>query len=414
MKTLVMRLLGYLRFLTLTVSATLVIATAAVNGTGASPASTDDTKIIRIGGDGRDSATAAAMDRERNVYVVGSTGSSQIRGQLNHGGSDIFVVKISPAGRIAWLRLIGSEDDEQPTGVAALPDGSIVVSGMWEHDLVEPPWPVTAGRLWRVSPDGRTMWMRHLRGVGSLADVAADRTGSFYVTGSAEHSDNDDVIVYKFGADGRIEWRRQILAPSGEAGSDIVATGAGVAIVGSTIGGGFPGARDSASENRPFVLRYDQSGRRRGVTFLDTPKRSYGGSIAASSSGSIVSAGNTWDDGSAGGATWMASVSRLGHARWQGSLPEGARSVSDVAATSDDRFLVVGATGSEEATEAAFWLVSARGRIVAAQSFDEGEWFATVTAGDGQAWLAGSSRVRERRNPYDFTDAVIIRCDLAP
>ncbi len=85
-----------------------------------------------FGGSGIDSGGSVAVDAAGNIFLVGS-----FMGPVNFGGgvlqgvgiSDIFVAKFTSAGAHTWSRQIGGTGDDAGFGIAVDGSGGVVVTG---------------------------------------------------------------------------------------------------------------------------------------------------------------------------------------------------------------------------------------------------------------------------------------------
>jgi large repetitive protein len=88
-----------------------------------------------LGGSGQDRATAVATDRERNLYVTGTTNSTDfpttkevVQSGLDGPGSNAFVAKFSPFGKLVWSTYLGNSGTEGTT-IALDSNGNIFIAG---------------------------------------------------------------------------------------------------------------------------------------------------------------------------------------------------------------------------------------------------------------------------------------------
>ncbi len=70
-----------------------------------------------IGTSADDEGNGLAIDENKNVYVVGYTKGSLIP-NANHGGSDIFIAKFTPAGQFTVIKQWGSGNDDIAKGIS--------------------------------------------------------------------------------------------------------------------------------------------------------------------------------------------------------------------------------------------------------------------------------------------------------
>jgi hypothetical protein len=148
-----------------------------------------------------------------SVFVTGSFQEEVTFGEGNDsvtltsvGGSDIFVTKYHPDGKLAWARRAGGSY-EDPYGnmreagfhVVPLPDGSVLVSGFFseaatfgeEPNLVELlSAGETDGFIARYLADGTFSWATGVGGVGedAVGSIGAMPDGSLLVAGTFEET----------------------------------------------------------------------------------------------------------------------------------------------------------------------------------------------------------------------------------
>lgn len=88
--------------------------------------------VKSFGGSGSERGTSLALDSNGYLYLAGYFESSNVQfGQkrLNPIGAwDIFLLKFDPSGEIVWVKTFGTENYEEPTGLACSKN-SIVLTG---------------------------------------------------------------------------------------------------------------------------------------------------------------------------------------------------------------------------------------------------------------------------------------------
>jgi hypothetical protein len=165
----------------------------------------------RIGGSGRDTVRRIALDAAGNVWMIGTTTSTDL--PLRHpiqrslgGKSDAFVTEISPKGVIIFSTYLGGSGDDDGAGLSIAADGSIYATGSTssaDFPLVDPlpescgaaqPCDGTDAWVARLAPGGvRLYWSTRLGGSGSDTgvDIVSDATDakSVYVTGTTASED---------------------------------------------------------------------------------------------------------------------------------------------------------------------------------------------------------------------------------
>jgi len=236
---------------------------------------------------------------------------------VSAGGDDMFLARYNPDGTLAWARAAGggAVSGEAGNGIAALPDGSMVVvgqfSGSAEFGAGEPDATtlVAAGSagysdlyVARYRPDGALAWAKRAGGtgtevayaVGAFPDGSSVVTGFFgtdtggpAVFGQGEPDETtllptaaSSIFIARYNADGTLAWARReggsysgASAPT-DVGHGVTALADGSAIVtgyflGSVQNGGAAVFGDGGPNATPlvssgsgdiFVARYNSDG----------------------------------------------------------------------------------------------------------------------------------------------------------
>src|SRR5689334_23444349 len=88
-----------------------------------------------LGGSGQEYGASVATGPDGNIFVAGLTYSPDFpvtEGVLQTrlgGGSDAFVARYAPDGKLLWSTYLGGLGDDWATGVAVDPAGNVVVTG---------------------------------------------------------------------------------------------------------------------------------------------------------------------------------------------------------------------------------------------------------------------------------------------
>jgi hypothetical protein len=162
-----------------------------------------------LGGSGGDSAEAVEVDGSGNVYVAGTTGSTDFPTtpgtDRSFGGLlDTFVAKLTSTGGLSYSTYLGGSDSDWSRGIAIDSAGEAYVNGITESS----DFPVSAGApdtvrsqdegfVTKLSANGRSRIYSTFLGGSSYegfdsettGDVAVDAAGNAYVTGTTGSSD---------------------------------------------------------------------------------------------------------------------------------------------------------------------------------------------------------------------------------
>ena len=151
----------------------------------------------------------------------------------------VFVAKVNPDGTFAWATSFGGFSDDQVHGIAALADGSALLTGygLYHRGLY----------VAKLNPDGNLAWIADVNsdgfyvsnnkgGIVALADGSALVTGGFSGTamfGSTilRASAGSDVFIAKVNADGTFAWAVQAGGTGMDWGNAITTLADGTALV---------------------------------------------------------------------------------------------------------------------------------------------------------------------------------------
>jgi len=103
-----------------------------------------------LGGSGGDQGFGIAVDTSGSAYVTGETSSSSFpstfwgRRRELHGGGDVFVTKLNPAGSgLVYSTYLGGSGEDRGLGLAVDAAGSVYVTGFASTGFPTTFWPST-------------------------------------------------------------------------------------------------------------------------------------------------------------------------------------------------------------------------------------------------------------------------------
>jgi hypothetical protein len=165
------------------------------------------------GGSGDDSANSLVLDSSGNIFVAGSTASTNLPTvspyqSSNAGGSDAFVAKFnSSASSVSWATYLGGSAGDSASGVAVGADGKVYVTGTTSSTNFP-----TASATQSSSGGGSDAFVSQLSSSGSTlpfstylggsADeqgnaIAVDAGLNIYITGTTASTDFPTVNAYQ-------------------------------------------------------------------------------------------------------------------------------------------------------------------------------------------------------------------------
>ncbi len=139
-------------------------------------------KLFQFGTNGMDMASHIALDKEKNIYIGGSTIGDF--GGKNQGEGDSFLSKIGKGFEIIWTQQFGTNKWDGINGIALNEEVSenIIVSGCQN-------WPSCQSFLRMYTKDGSLLWVNNYTAIGKNGGtcgkgVYMDNNGNIYHTGN--------------------------------------------------------------------------------------------------------------------------------------------------------------------------------------------------------------------------------------
>jgi hypothetical protein len=244
------------------------------------------------------------------------------------GDYDIFIARYNPDGTLRWAKRAGGVGDDSGLKVAALSDGSTVVTGYFTGSATfgqgDPGETIltSAGEedafLARYDSDGALVWAKSAGGTDpdSGGDVVALSDDSVVVTGSFASSatfgksepnqtvldaaGEHDIFIARYNLDGSLLWATSAGGSTYDSGMGVTALWDDSVAVGgfftgsATFGQGKPNETILTSEGDDdiFVARYDPSGAFLWVKRAGGTAAEWSESIAAAPNFSVVITGH--------------------------------------------------------------------------------------------------------------------------
>jgi hypothetical protein len=183
------------------------------------------------GGPKNDKIRGVTFDRSGNAFLAGETTDDGTFGgheRKGAGGMDVLLAKVSPEGKVLWVRSFGGSQIDRAYAVATDAAGNAYVTGHYQSE---------DGTAWgqslpnqgdydlylaKFSPEGELIWIRTAGGKGYdyghgiAIDMAGDVVISGAITGEArfgatvvnEGATARAFFAAKYSADGDLRWVR--------------------------------------------------------------------------------------------------------------------------------------------------------------------------------------------------------------
>ena len=175
-----------------------------------------------LGGSDRDESFSIRRTTGGGSILIGTTDSDNT-GDVgpNHGGSDIWVVRLNPAGAIQWQKVLGGADFESGRSIEQTTDDGSILAGSTDSDNTGDVGTNPGGSaIWvvKLNPSGDLQWEKVLGGNGFESGRSIEQTtddGSI-LAGNTDSDNTGDVgsnpggsatWVVKLNAGGAIQWQ---------------------------------------------------------------------------------------------------------------------------------------------------------------------------------------------------------------
>jgi hypothetical protein len=175
-----------------------------------------------LGGIGREYGESIQQTSDGGYIVGGRTTSNDGDVSGNHGGQDIWVVKLSSAGDIQWQKCLGGSGEDIGAFTQQTSDGGYIVGAATtasnDGDVVGNHG--GEGDVWvvKLSSTGHIEWQKCLGGTGGENSFSNLQmvNGGYIVSGSTRSNDGDvsgnhggqDIWVVKLSSAGDIQWQK--------------------------------------------------------------------------------------------------------------------------------------------------------------------------------------------------------------
>ncbi|WP_045234979.1 SBBP repeat-containing protein [Deinococcus pimensis] len=326
--------------------------------------------VTQFGTSGNDRALSVVVDASGNAWITGSTDGT-LPGQTNAGGRDAFLAKLDPQGHLTF-RQFGSSAYDQPRSIALDTQGDVYLAGVTQGAL---PGQTSAGGpdafLAKLGAGGDlTFWQFGTPYADSAAGVAVTHSGSVVAAGTTVGTlpgnvsrGSSDGFVATLAGDGTLALR-QFGTDGQEDVIGVAARADGAVVVTGAEYGAWPGFTNAGASDA-FLAVVDPQGGVTGYQF-GSAGRDVGYAVTVDAHGNAFATGYT--EGSLPGGASLggqdAFLAKLG--------PDGTLAVRHVGTSGDD--------------DASAVLADDQGGVLVAGETD-GVFEGAVNAGDYDAFV---------------------------
>ena len=320
-----------------------------------------------LGGTGVDGAYCIQQTADGGYIVAGYTNSNDGNVTGNHGNIDYWVVKLSVTGTIEWQKTLGGTQDELAYSVQQTRDGGYIVAGFTNSNNGDITGNHGGSDMWivKLSSTGTIQWQKTLGGsAGESAYSIQQTTDLGYVVAGTTGSNNGDVTgvqgaidywVVKLTSTGAIEWQKTLGGTAPEIAYSIQqTTDTGYIVSGTTksYDGDVTGYH-GGNGNDAWIVKLSDTGSIQWEKTMGGTDDDYIRSIKQTTDGSYIAAGYTLsNNGDVSGNhgswdLWAVKLSSTGTTQWQKTLggtgPDGALSIQQ---TTDGGYIAAGSSAA--------------------------------------------------------------------
>jgi len=179
------------------------------------------------------SNTAIIQTNDGGYIISGNTLSNDGEVSGNHGGCDIWVVKISDTGKLEWQQCYGGSGSDVTGDIIQTTDSGYVIAGATTSNdgdvtgYLGSTFDSLDGWLLKLSKTGAITWNKtiYIGGQEQLNSLKQKYDGSYYVAGTCLGSyGGRDVLLANLNSSGSIEWIGDYGGSGDDYGTSIVFT----------------------------------------------------------------------------------------------------------------------------------------------------------------------------------------------
>ncbi|HEX5154116.1 MAG TPA: T9SS type A sorting domain-containing protein [Parafilimonas sp.] len=321
-----------------------------------------------LGGSGLEITYSIELTPDGGYVIAGYSDSDDGDVSGNHGDFDMWIVKLDSAGIIQWQKSLGGSSYDGGSSIALTSDGGYIVAGdSWSVD-----GDVSGnhgGRdMWivKLNSTGTLEWQKSFGGsdYDRATWIKETSDGGYIVIGDTQSNDGDvsgnhggsDIWIIKLNSGGSIEWQKIIGGSNHDYAGTIEQTSDGGYIVAAEPVSNDGDVRDNHGATDYWIIKLNDSGAVQWQKSLGGSDIDIARSIKQTPDDGYIIAGSTYSfDGDVSGNHgladytdyWIVRLDSNGDFQWQyclgGSSFDNAFSLEQ---TADGGYIVAGESGS--------------------------------------------------------------------
>ena len=320
-----------------------------------------------FGGSGYEGWRSVQQTSDGGYILVGDTQSDDGDVVGNHGSSDIWVVKTSSIGSVAWQKTLGGSGVEFGASIQQTSDGGYIIAGTTNSNNGDVSGLYGGYDYWivKLSPSGEISWQKTIGGSkDDLAYSIQQTSDSGYIVAGGSNSTNGDVQgnhgktdywILKLSEVGDLQWQKTLGGTDDDLAIGIQQTSdKGYIIAGNSFSNDGDVSGNHGGQDF-WVVRLSPEGNLVWQKALGGSGYDANPFIQQTGDGGFILSGQSGsNDGNVSGNhgesdLWVAKLNSLGTALWKKSLGgSGIEGSGSVQQTSDGGYLVAGFTNSND------------------------------------------------------------------
>ncbi|HHM20681.1 MAG TPA: gliding motility-associated C-terminal domain-containing protein [Bacteroidetes bacterium] len=264
---------------------------------------------VSLGGSEDDIASDAVQTPDGGYLVVGGAVSFDADVSGNHGGEDVWVVRLNASGTLQWAKTFGGSANERAEAIEPTADGNYLLVGYSQSSDGDVGSNHGDFDYWllKISGNGTLLWEKNYGGSNSDFgfDVKQTTDGGFLLAGSTisnngDVSDNNgfyDYWVVKTDAEGNLLWEKNYGGTLEERAYSLCTTPDGGAIIAGTSNSTDADIQGNIGSYDFWLNRIDENGNLLWSSNFGSPGEDRAFSVAPLSNGRFLVAGFTVSDG---------------------------------------------------------------------------------------------------------------------
>jgi hypothetical protein len=312
-----------------------------------------------LGGTLEDWASDIQQTSDGGYIIAGYTLSNDGDVTGNHGGSDMWVVKLNSSGTIEWQKALGGTGQDFANAIRQTSDGGYIVAGVsssFDEDIAGDNNGGDDAWIVKLTSTGDITWAKSH---GTTNDEAAtaiceSSNGGYWVVGVKDVSGNNDYWILRLDDNGNIDAQATLGGSLGDRPTAVEETSDGIIVSGYSESSDGDVSGNNGSTDF-WILKIAGGFILEWVECYGGSSSEYAYDVTQTSDGGYILTGQTYsNDGDVSGYNlegdfWVLKLSGTGAVEWQKCL--GGTDYdrgNSVQPTTDGGYIVTGVTFSDD------------------------------------------------------------------